>query len=105
MVLLQPSERLEQTVLPVTRDRLSLTLPARLMLAARDPRPLAPPSTPTTPTEHQLRIHLHILLGLLRANGACLALLDPPLGVRQRLLATLRGAQLLGQLITTRIAI
>ena len=105
MVLLQATERLEQTVLPIARDRLRLALPPRLELAARDPRPLAPPATPATPAEHQLGIHLHILLGLLRPDRAALALLDPPLGVGERGLAALRGAQLLGQLIAPRIAV
>src|SRR5271154_5123779 len=78
---------------------------SRLELAARDPRPLAPPTPPATPTEHQLGIHLHILLGLLRADLAALALLDPPLSIRERSPSALRSAQLLGQLITTRIAV
>jgi hypothetical protein len=69
VVLLQPTERLKQMILSIARDRLSLALAPRLKLAARDPRPLAPPATPTTPSEHQLGIHLHILLGLLGATA------------------------------------
>jgi hypothetical protein len=104
VVLLQATERLKQTILSIARDRLCLALAPRLKLAACDPRPLAPPATPATLAEHQLGIDLDVLLGLLRADRAALALLDPPLGVLKRGLAALRGAQLLGQLIAPRIA-
>src|SRR5437764_15336954 len=98
MVLLQPTERLEQTVLPVARNR---TLPLLFELATRNARPLAPPPTTLIPTEHQLWIHLHLSTGLLLADRPPLALLDPALGLLQRCAAALRGAQLLRQLITT----
>ena len=46
VVLLQPTERLEQPILPITRDRPRLALAMRLELAARDPKPLTPPIMP-----------------------------------------------------------
>ena len=56
MVLLQPAERLEQTIIAITRDRLRLTLPTRFELTTRDPRPLTPTAPTTTATEHRLWI-------------------------------------------------
>src|SRR5204863_7983484 len=96
MVLLQTPDRLEQPILPVTRDRLCLALAVLLELAPRNPEPLKPPGLTSN---RPLRIHLRRLRALtVPADRAALALLDPPLGLRKRLSPTLRSAQLLGQL-------
>jgi hypothetical protein len=49
----------------------------------------------TTPEDHQLQNHLQFRDGLLAADCASLALLDPTLRLGQRLPPAFRGAQLL----------
>src|SRR5204863_1468667 len=102
---LQPTERLEQTVLPVARNRSRLTLPLLFELAPRNPRPLAPPPTTLIPTEHQHWIYLHLSTGLLLADRPPPALHDPALGLLQGGAAALSCAQLLWQLIATRLSV
>ena len=95
MVLLQPAERLEQTILPITRDRLRLAIAIGFELAARDPQPL----TPAIPTQHATtkdrRLEIDLQLGdrPVVADRPSFAFLDPPLRLSERLAAALRGVQ------------
>ena len=100
VVLLKPRERLEQTILPITRDRLRLQGAMRFQLAPRDPRPLTPAAaTEHLTTEHQ-RFEIDLgICGRALLHRSALALLQPAFRVRQRLAATLRSAELLRQLI------
>jgi hypothetical protein len=104
MVLLEPLQSLEQAILSITRDRLRQLGAVRLELTARDPRPLAPPATAQDLTTEHERFEVHVgICGRALLHRSALALLQPALRVRQRLPATLRRAQRLGQLIAPSI--
>ena len=109
MVLLQPFKRADHPVVAIARNRRALACPVGFQLAARDPQPLDPAAaTQNRTAQHRsLQIDLQLLgfgLGLV-IRRAAFALSQPPLRVRQRLAAGLRGAQLLGQLITAIVAV
>src|SRR5439155_7757792 len=93
MVLLEALKHIDQPILSIARDRLCLLGAVSFELTARDLRPLAP----SAPTQHRSREHDRLQINLRISPGAlldraALALLQPPLRIRQRLAATLKRA-------------
>jgi hypothetical protein len=102
VVLLQPPGRLEEAVVTVAGDRPLLLLTMSLQLPASCPQPLL---ASTRAGDRRPRLERHILSVRVAADGPAFAFCNPPLRVRQRLPAALRGAQLLGQLIAALVAV